>query len=142
MRRQVPSIRNPRYPLAYRIYLSLPRPSHPWKASDLPYMPANEIFTSLLHHGFIISRGKKPGKGGTQANVWVFNPPVLEILKFLNARQSCTHLAKTDSLFGDVYCRRLKQKMSLYGCKECLKCREADVNQPIFRQLKLQLWGV
>ena len=142
MRRQLPSIRNPRYPLAYRIYLSLKRPSHPWQASDLPFPLPSENLTGLSLQGFIISRGKKPGKGGTHANVWVFDPLVLENLVFIAARQSCTHLKKEDSLFGEVWCKRLKHKMSLHGCRECLKYQEIHPDKQYCPQSKLQRFGL
>jgi hypothetical protein len=142
MRRQVPSIRNPRYPLAYRIYLSLNHPSHPWRASDLPFKISSELITSLSQNGFIISRGKKPGKGGTPANVWVFDPLVLDNLVFIASRQSCTHVKKEENLFGEVWCRRLQHRMSLHGCRECLKYQETHPDKPYYPQSKLQRWGL
>jgi hypothetical protein len=142
MRRQTPSIKNPRYPLAFRIYLALgDHPSAPWTANSLPFRLENSALTSLLNHGFIISRGKRNGKGGTPANVWVFDAPVLEQLRFLAKRQQCTHIKKEDSLFGEVYCRRLKHKMSLAGCKECLKYTE-ETGKDYFPQSVLQRFGL
>jgi hypothetical protein len=140
MRRQLPSIRNPHYPLAYRIFLSLKKPSHPWKASDLSFKLENHLLTCLINHGFIISKGKKEGKGGTPANLWAFEPPVVEQLRFIELRQGCTHIQKEDSLFGDVYCKRLKHRMSLQGCRECVRYREENHDQ--YPQAKLQRWGV
>jgi hypothetical protein len=142
MRRQVPSIRNPRYPLAYRIYLSLDRPSQPWRASDLPFKLANEHLTGLMLNGFITSRGKKTGKGGTPANLWVFDPLVLENLIFISSRQKCTHLKKETSLFGEVWCRRLQHKMSLTGCRECLKFQVTHPDREYCPQSTLQRWGL
>lgn len=138
MRRQTPSIRNPYYPLAYRIYLSLKQPTHPWIASELPFKLLNHQLTILINHGFIISRGKRTGKGGTPANVWVFNPAVSDNLSFIKSRQSCTHLTREATLFGEVYCRRLQHRMSLSGCRECLKYQIILPDQ----QSKLQQWGV
>lgn len=141
MRRQTPSIKNPRYPLAFRIYLSLDHPSAPWTANSLPFRLDNSSLTSLYSHGFIISRGKQTGRGGTPANLWVFDAPVLKQLRFLASRQACKHLTKEDSLFGVVTCKRLKHKMSLAGCKECLKYNE-ETGKDYYPQSVLQRFGL
>jgi len=142
MRRQLPSIKNPHYPLAYRIFLSLSSPRQAWKASDLSFKLENHLITCLISNGFIVSRGKSGGKGGTPANVWAFEPLVLEQLVFIEQRQKCTHLKKEDSLFGDVWCKRLQHKMSLSGCKECAKFKETHPNKDFFPQSHLQRWGL
>jgi hypothetical protein len=140
MRRQNPSIRNPYYPLAYRIFLSLSHPSIPWKAADLPFKLLNHQITCLQSHGFIISRGRQEGKGQTLAHLWVFNPPVIENLRFLVDRQNCTHVKREDSLFGKVFCRRLKHQMSINGCRECIKFK--DLPEEKYKQSFLQMWGL
>jgi len=142
MRRQAPSIRNKQYPLAYRIYLALGNhPSAPWTANSLPFRLEKSAITSLLNHGFIISRGRKTGMGGSPANIWVFDALVLEQLRFLARRQQCKHIKREDSLFGDVYCKRLKHKMSLTGCKECLKYTE-ETGKDYYPQSVLQRFGL
>ena len=142
MRRQLPSIRNPNYPLAYRIYRALKRPSHPWVASDIPFAVENHQLTSLSSNGFIISRGKTQGKGGTAANVWVFDPAVIENLVFIKSRQTCAHVSRDGLLFGDVYCRRLKHRMSIHGCRECIKFQIIHPERTYDPQSCLQQWGI
>jgi len=140
MRRQNPSIRNPHYPLAYRIFLSLSHPSSPWKAADLPFKLLNHQITSLQAHGFIISRGRQDGKGMTPAHLWAFNPPVVENLRFLADRQNCSHIKRDDSLFGEVYCKKLKHQMSINGCRECMKYQQHP--EEMHKQCRLQMWGL
>lgn len=142
MRRQLPSIRNPYFPLVYRIYLSLNFSRRAWKASDLPFKLENHLITCLINKGFIISHGKVDGKGGTPTNVWVFEPPVLDQLIFIERRQQCTHIKKEDSLFGDVWCNRLQHRMSLSGCKECLRFKETHPEKDYYPQSHLQRWGL